>query len=158
MVEDEDPQMRGLAPELLLDPRVAAAADLAVVEIGLGRVDGDDGDPVLAQDRVAVPEEVLEVDVADVAGVVVPGTTTNESQLMRSRYERATWYSCLNPKVVRSPEQITTSGSNSFTSEIARSRRFASKYGPPQWRSERWAMRNRRSPSAIVHSLRRPMT
>ena len=35
--------------ELLLDPRVAAAADLAVVEVGLGRVDGDDGDAVRAR-------------------------------------------------------------------------------------------------------------
>ena len=34
--------------------RVAAAADLAVVEVGLGRVDRDDGDAVLAQHRVAL--------------------------------------------------------------------------------------------------------
>ncbi len=31
-------------PELLLDPAVAPTADLAVVEVGLGRVDRDDGD------------------------------------------------------------------------------------------------------------------
>ena len=40
---DEDPQPR-VGRELLLDPAVAAAADLAVVEVGLGRVDGDDRD------------------------------------------------------------------------------------------------------------------
>ena len=72
-MEHEDPQLRGLRGELLLDPRVAAAADLAVVEVGLGRVDGDDRDAVLAQHRVALAEEILEVDVPDVARVVVPG-------------------------------------------------------------------------------------
>ena len=59
--------------ELLLDPAVAAAADLAVVEIGLGRVDRDDGRRADAQHRVAVAEQLLEVDVADVARVVVAG-------------------------------------------------------------------------------------
>ena len=73
VVEHEDPEVRRLGGELLLDPRVAAAPDLAVVEVGLGRVDGDDRHAVLAQHRVAAPEELLEVDVADVAGVVVPG-------------------------------------------------------------------------------------
>ena len=56
-----------------LDPAVAAAPDLAVVEVGLGRVDGDDADPALAQHRVPAAEELLEVDVADVSRVVVPG-------------------------------------------------------------------------------------
>ena len=71
MVEHEDAKPCRLG-ELLLDPPVAPAADLAVVEVGLGRVDRDDGDPVLAQDRVTVAEELLEMDVADVARVVVP--------------------------------------------------------------------------------------
>ena len=44
-----------------------------MVEIGLGRVDGDDGDPALAQHPVALPEQLLEVDVADVPRVVVAG-------------------------------------------------------------------------------------
>ena len=61
----------GRGRELLLDPRVAAAADLAVVEVGLGRVDRDHGDAVVAEHRVPVAEELLEVDVADVARVVV---------------------------------------------------------------------------------------
>ena len=42
VVEDEDAQVGRRCGELLLDPAVAAAADLAVVEVGLGRVDGDD--------------------------------------------------------------------------------------------------------------------
>src|SRR5688500_8798273 len=80
--------------------------------------------------------------------------TTNESQWIRSRYERAIWYSCLKPNVVRSPVQITMSGRSSFTSEMARSSRFGSKYVPPQWRSERWAIRNGRAAEAIARSLR----
>ena len=69
---DEDAQPRpGL--ELLLDPAVAPAADLAVVEVGLGRVDRHDCDPADARDRVALAEQLLEVHVADVARVVVAG-------------------------------------------------------------------------------------
>jgi hypothetical protein len=72
VVQHEDAQV-GRVGELLLDPVVAAAADLPVVEVGLGRVDGDDRDAVLAQRRVAVTEEVVEMDVPDVARVVVAG-------------------------------------------------------------------------------------
>ena len=72
VVEDEHAQL-GPRRELLLDPLVAAAADAAVVEVGLGRVDRDDGHRTHLQHRVAVAEELLEVDVADVARVVVPG-------------------------------------------------------------------------------------
>ena len=61
----------GSAANSLLDPGVAAAADLAVVEVGLRRVDRDDRDAALAQHRVALAEELLEMDVADVARVVV---------------------------------------------------------------------------------------
>jgi hypothetical protein len=42
-----------------------------VVEVGLGRVDGDDRHATDAHDGVAVAEELLEVDVADVTRVVV---------------------------------------------------------------------------------------
>ena len=73
MVQDEDPQVGVGLGELLLDPAVAAAADLAVVEVGLGRVDRDDGDPLTPDDRVACAEQLLEMDVADVARVVVAG-------------------------------------------------------------------------------------
>src|SRR5262249_17759477 len=48
-------------------------ADLAVVEVGLRRVDGDDGDAVLAKNRIPGPEKLLEMDVADVSRVVVAG-------------------------------------------------------------------------------------
>ncbi len=71
VVADEDPQPGVALRELLLDPAVAAAPDLAVVEVGLGRVDRDDGRRADPQDRVPVAEELLEVDVADVARVVV---------------------------------------------------------------------------------------
>ena len=43
VMQDEDAQVGRLGGELLLDPAVAPAADLAVIEVGLGRVDGDDG-------------------------------------------------------------------------------------------------------------------
>jgi hypothetical protein len=46
MVEDEDAQERLVRAEALLDPRVAAAPDDAVVEVGLRRVHGDDRDAV----------------------------------------------------------------------------------------------------------------
>ncbi len=72
VVEDEDAQL-GRRRELLLDPLVAAAADAAVVEIGLGRVDRDDRHAADLQHGVALAEELLEVDVADVARVVVSG-------------------------------------------------------------------------------------
>ena len=70
VVQDEHAQV-GRLGELLPDPAVAAAADLPVVQIGLGRVDGDDCDAVGAQHRVAVAEQLLEVHIADVARVVV---------------------------------------------------------------------------------------
>ncbi len=71
-MDDEDTQV-GRFGELVFDPPVTAAADLAVVEIRLGRVDRDDRDAVQAQDGVPVAEELFEVDVADVPRVVVPG-------------------------------------------------------------------------------------
>src|SRR5207342_3358216 len=60
VVKDEDPEDARLGGELGLDPRVAAAADLPVVEVGLGRVDGDDRDTFLAENRVAAAEHLLE--------------------------------------------------------------------------------------------------
>src|SRR5205809_7702103 len=70
VVAHEDAQVRWWS-ETFLDPGVTAAPDLAMVEIRLRRVDGDDGDAADAGDRVAVAEELLEVHVADVARVVV---------------------------------------------------------------------------------------
>ncbi len=70
VVHDEDAQLgRGL--ELLLDPPIAPAPDLSMVEVGLGRVDADDRHVVLAQHRVTVAEQLLEVDVADIPRVMV---------------------------------------------------------------------------------------
>ena len=71
VVHDEDPQI-GVIGELLLDPAVATAADLPVVEIGLRRVDGDDGDIAEPKHGIAIAEELLEMDVADVPRIVVP--------------------------------------------------------------------------------------
>ena len=72
VVQDEHPQVRR-SRERLLDHAVAPTADLAVVEVGLARVDRDDRRPTDVEHRVPLAEQVLEVDVADVARVVVPG-------------------------------------------------------------------------------------
>ena len=73
VMQHEDPQVCGLSCELAFDPRVAAAADLPVVEVGLRRIDRDDRHRALAQHAVALAEQLLEVHVADVARVVVAG-------------------------------------------------------------------------------------
>ena len=72
MVQHEDLQVRRLGRELLLDPRVAAAPDLPVIEIRFRRVDRDDRDAVLPEHGVPRAEHLLEVDIPDVARVVVP--------------------------------------------------------------------------------------
>src|SRR5436190_21322219 len=69
MVQYEDPQV-GRPGELLLDPVVTVPPDLPVVEVRLGGVDRDDRDAALVQLGRAGAEELLEVNVADVAGVV----------------------------------------------------------------------------------------
>ena len=73
MVQHEDLELRGRGCELLLDPAVAPAPDLAMVEVGLARVDGDDRDRPLLQHGVSLAEHLLEVHVADVPRVVVAG-------------------------------------------------------------------------------------
>src|SRR4051794_8651595 len=70
VVQDEDAQV-GVGREALLDPGVATPADRAVVEVGLGGIDRDDRDAVDVDDGRALAEQLLEVDVADVARVVV---------------------------------------------------------------------------------------
>ena len=70
-MEHEYAQVGLLRSEALLDPGIAPPADHAVVEIGLGGVDGHDRHPVAMQLRAALAEELLEVDVAHVARVVV---------------------------------------------------------------------------------------
>ena len=66
VVQDEDAQVRR-SRECLLDQAVAPAADLAVVEVGLARVDRDDRRRTDVEHGVPLAEEVLEVDVPDVA-------------------------------------------------------------------------------------------
>jgi hypothetical protein len=73
VVEDEDLEVRRLGGELLLDPHVATSPDLPVVEIRLTRVHGDDGDGPLPENGIALSEHLLEVHVADVPRVVIPG-------------------------------------------------------------------------------------
>src|SRR5262249_24137525 len=73
VVEDEDAQLGAALRELLLDPGVAATTYLAVVEVGLSRVDRHDRHSFSLDDVVPRPEQLLEVDVPDVAGVVVAG-------------------------------------------------------------------------------------
>ncbi len=102
VVHDEDLQI-GRFRELLFDPAVAAAPDLPVVEVRLGRVDGDDRDPVQAQHRVAAAEELLEVDVADVPRNVVPRDHDHRLAVDRLDVALASAYSSLKPCDVRSP-------------------------------------------------------
>ncbi len=71
MVKDEDLEVVGSDCELLFDPAISPAPDLAVVEVGLGRVDRDDRDPAASQDGTAGADQLLEVQVPDVSRVVV---------------------------------------------------------------------------------------
>ena len=59
--------------KVVLDELVVLAPHPPVVQVGLRGVDGDHDGFVEVQDRVPLPEEPLEVDVADVARVVVAG-------------------------------------------------------------------------------------
>ena len=70
VVADEHAQV-GRRSEALLDPAVAATSDLPVVQVRLGRVDGDHGHAADVDNRAPVAEQLLEVDVADVPRVVV---------------------------------------------------------------------------------------
>ena len=72
VVEDEHLQP-GRRLELLLDPAVPAPPNLPVVEVRLRRVDRDDGDSISMHDRAALPDQLLEMHVTDVSGVVVSG-------------------------------------------------------------------------------------
>ena len=72
MVLHVDLELRGIG-ELLDQPPVPLAADLPVVEVGLGGVGSDDDDALGLDAPVARADHLLEVDVADVARVVVAG-------------------------------------------------------------------------------------
>ena len=114
-----------MAPKRSLDPLVAAAADHAVVEVGLGRVDRHDRHAVGVQLGAALAEQLLEVHVADVARVVVArdhdhALAVDAIQVLGApaRTRRG------SPSLVRSPETTTTSGCSSLISTIARSSRL----------------------------------
>ena len=144
-MQDEDAKAR-LVGELLLDPPVAPAADLAVVEVRLRRVDRDDGDAVLPQHRVPVAEQLLEVDVADVPRVVV--ARDHDQRVAVDAVEVLPRQRVLVPEaegrqVARADDDVRA---RSFTSLIARSSRFGSKYASPQCRSEMWAITVSRPP------------
>ena len=74
MVDHDDPGPLRPTTELGVEPAVVLAPDLALVDVGLGGVDRHDlraAPATYRRDRVARPEEVLEVPVADVAGIVI---------------------------------------------------------------------------------------
>ena len=70
MVQHEHLQLRGLL-ELTADPVVVHATDLALVQIRLARVDPDDANALDVVRPHAGADQILEMQVADVAGVVV---------------------------------------------------------------------------------------
>src|SRR5436309_368786 len=59
---------------------------------------------------------------------------------MREKYATQVLYSCRYPSLVRSPVQMTASGSISFSSTMTRFIRFGTKKGEPTCGSEMWAM------------------
>src|SRR5205823_3763561 len=72
VVDGKDLQLGG-GGKLLADPRVPLAADLAVVQVGLARVGAHDPHTVDVGGPVAGADELLEVKIADITGVVVSG-------------------------------------------------------------------------------------
>src|SRR3712207_4964285 len=73
VVDDEYLELVPGAGERLLDEPVVLPADLPVVEVGLRRIHRHQDHVVEVHQRLALPEEPLEVHVADVARVVVAG-------------------------------------------------------------------------------------
>src|SRR5437867_439652 len=72
MVQDEDLQRRG-SGELVADPVVVDPPHLTLVQIGLARVDADDPDVAEVVGPHPRSDQILEVEVADVARVVIAG-------------------------------------------------------------------------------------
>ena len=115
--------------ELLLDPAVAAAPDLAVVEVGLASSRPRRRSPV----RPAAPSCARRRAPRSgrsrrSASRGCPGSRRPTRTRSGRGSARASWYSCLKPNVVRSPEQTTMSGFRSLISLIARSSRLGTKY------------------------------
>src|SRR2546421_10748947 len=82
------------------------------------------------------------------------GNMASESHSILSRYDLACAFSGLKPNVVRSPVHTASSGCMSLISLIARSSSVGTKCGPPQWRSEMWAIRNAPFAPGMRRSLR----
>jgi hypothetical protein len=85
VVDDEDPRASIPASELGVDPAIVLAPNLPLVEVGLRRVEGDQlGLALWHRDRLgalAGAEEVLEVAVANVPGVVIAHDDDNVGAL-----------------------------------------------------------------------------
>ena len=152
VVQHEDAQERLVRAEALLDPLVAAAADQPVVEVGLGGVHGEDRHAVQVQLRPPLAEQLLEVDVPDVARVVV--ARDHDHPLAGDLVE------VLPSELVLGPVAVAREvsghdhhvGRSSFTSTIARSSRLGTKLGEPQWMSDSCAIVRpslTRSPSSV---------
>ena len=73
VVKGEDFKVVGMLEEGVFDPRVAAPADAAVIEIGLGGIHPKQCNAVFANDMVVTAPDALKMRVADVAAVVVAG-------------------------------------------------------------------------------------
>ena len=71
VVERDDLELGGLL-EPLLDPVIAVAPDAPAVEVRFGGVDPEKVHPAESDLRLAGAEQRLEVDLADVARIVVP--------------------------------------------------------------------------------------
>jgi len=88
VVTHEDAKIRGPG-EALRDPPVVLTPDLTLVEVGLGRVDGDERDlePVELEppSRVSPSEGVLEQEITDVPCVVVPRDAHDVGTLDRAK-------------------------------------------------------------------------
>ena len=130
----------GRARELLREPAVARPADLPVVEVGLGGVHADDRDVVEVQRLPARPDELLEVHVADVAGVVVAGDhddlrALDALQVLLGRH--VVLAEAHLGEVAGAQDDV---GPSSLSSTTTRSIRLGTKYGEPACRSEIWAM------------------
>ena len=72
VVQDEDLEI-GTLCELLPDPGVVAAPHHPLVQVGFAGVHPDDPDALHVHGPVAGTDQLFEMQVPDVAGVVVPG-------------------------------------------------------------------------------------
>src|SRR5215204_6322486 len=124
VMKHEDAE-EGLAlTEVLLDPLVAATADQPVVEVRLGGVDREDRNAVHVKLGPALTEQLLEVHIPDVAGVVVARDHDHLPAI--DLVQVLARQLVLRAKAVAGEvsDTTTTSGSRSLTSTIVRSSRL----------------------------------